>query len=74
MGGGKGLFTARESLVNDIPAGYGKTVNLFYSVVFASPLHSMFGLHLLEAGAKTFALYSYAYIKSGVFGPLHYSS
>ena len=33
MGGGKGLFTARESLVNDIPAGYGKTVNLFYSVL-----------------------------------------
>ena len=74
MGGGKGLFTARESLVNDIPAGYGKTVNLFYSVVFASPLHTMFGPHPKETKAESFALYLYAYIKFGVFDLLYFSS
>jgi hypothetical protein len=30
--GNKELFQARESLVNDIPAGDGKLANLFYSV------------------------------------------
>ncbi len=30
------LFPARESLVSDIPAGDGKTVNLFYSVALTS--------------------------------------
>ncbi len=30
------LFPARETLVNDIPAGDGKTVNLFYSVPYIS--------------------------------------
>ncbi len=62
------------SLVNDIPAGDGKTVNSFYSVVFASPSHTMFGLHLIETRAEAFALYSYAYIKCGVFDSLYYSS
>ncbi len=28
------LFSARESLVSDIPAGDGKTGNLFYSVIY----------------------------------------
>jgi hypothetical protein len=28
------LFSARESLVSDIPAGDGKIVNFFYSVLY----------------------------------------
>ena len=38
MGGGKGLFTARESLVNDIPAGDGKIDNLFVQCISANSL------------------------------------
>ncbi len=39
------LFPARESLVGDIPAGDGKTANLFYSVVTLSMIAKYFDYH-----------------------------
>jgi hypothetical protein len=32
------LFPARESLINDIPAGDGKNYNIFYSTIMTSHL------------------------------------
>ncbi len=38
------IFPPRESLVSDIPAGDGKIVKLFYSVLSPSPHPPAFGL------------------------------